>query len=204
VNIEFIVTNPLDFWHVHEKMFKSHLLGFSRLCVCLSVFPLHCPTEIIYEFIFSHLCAACPTHLIFLYFTTLITFIEEYIWRISLICDFYYPPITCSILHPRIFHSTLLLNALNARNDVSRPYRTTGKYQSFICFNLNAFVYRTGRQNILDLMVAIIPGNNFPLISAYTLNKTPVTYLYPIFQNKLPHLVTTRNKWQHLNPFRNS
>ena len=69
-------------------------------------------------------------------------------------------------------------------------------------FNINTFSHYTGRQDILDIKVAIILRNNLPLISTCTFIKTLATCSSS--QNKLPHLALTRNKWQHLSPYRNS
>jgi hypothetical protein len=58
---------------------------------------------------------------------------EEYkLWSSSL-CSFLQPPVTSSLFGPNILLSTLFLNilspcfSLNVRDQVSHPYRTTGR-----------------------------------------------------------------------------
>jgi hypothetical protein len=58
---------------------------------------------------------------------------EEYKSRSSSLCNFLHSPVTLSLFCPNILHSTLFSNtlrlcsSLNVRDQVSHPYRTTGK-----------------------------------------------------------------------------
>jgi hypothetical protein len=75
----------------------------------------------------------CLTHLILLDLLVLITLGEEYKSCSSSLCSFLHPPVTSSLFGPNIFLSTLfsntlsLFSSLNVRDQVSHPYRTTGK-----------------------------------------------------------------------------
>jgi hypothetical protein len=63
---------------------STHLhLGFSG---CL--FPSCCPTNNLYEFLFSSIHATCPTNLIFLHLIVLILLSKEYKLWSSLLCRF--------------------------------------------------------------------------------------------------------------------
>jgi hypothetical protein len=85
---------------------------------------------------------------------------------ISLLCSFLQIPVTSSILSPNNFLNTLLLNtlslcsSLNARHQVSHPYRTTGKI-IIICI-VHAFSYPKGsaRNGVLMIQYSKFP---FPL-----------------------------------------
>ena len=77
--------------------------------------------------------ATCPTHLILLELITRIIFYEQYTSPSSIICSCFHFPFTSPHLDPNILLSTLffqnlsLLSSVNVSDQVSRPYKTTGK-----------------------------------------------------------------------------
>ena len=77
--------------------------------------------------------AACPAYLILLTFITWTILGEEYRSLSSSLCSFLHSLITLSLLGPNIplntlFSNTLSLHSsLNVSDQVSHPYRTTGK-----------------------------------------------------------------------------
>jgi hypothetical protein len=77
--------------------------------------------------------ATCPVHLILLDFITQTGMDEEYTSLSSSLCSFLYSHITSSLLDPDNLPNTLLSNtftlrfSLSLRDQVSHPYKTTGK-----------------------------------------------------------------------------
>jgi hypothetical protein len=80
--------------------------------------------------------ATCSAHLTFLDFITRTILGEEYRSLSSSLCSFLYSPVTSSLLGLYIHLSPLfsdslgLHSSLNVSNQVSYPYKTTGKYSS--------------------------------------------------------------------------
>jgi hypothetical protein len=75
----------------------------------------------------------CPAHLILLALITLTILGEEYKPCSSSLSSFLQPPVTSSLVGPNILICTLFSNTLNlcsslyVRDQVSHPYKTTGK-----------------------------------------------------------------------------
>ena len=75
----------------------------------------------------SSIRATCPAHLILLDFITRTLLGEEYRSLSSSLCSFLHSPVTSSLLGPNILLNTPFSNALNVGDQVSHPYKTTGK-----------------------------------------------------------------------------
>ena len=111
-----------------ECIFSSHLgLGLSS-----GLFPSGLPTKMLYTSLFSPIRATCPSHFILLDFVTRTILGEEY-RSISSLCSFHHSPVTSSVLGSNTLLNTLssytlsLRSFLNVSDQVSHPYKTTGK-----------------------------------------------------------------------------
>jgi hypothetical protein len=97
------------------------------------LFPSGLPTNNIYAVLFSPICAICSSHNILFYLIILIILGEEYKFKSSPLCSSLNPTSTSFPFGPNILLSTLFSNTfslyspLNARDQVSYLYWTTGK-----------------------------------------------------------------------------
>ena len=86
-----------------------------------------------YAYLLSPIRATCPAHLILLDLITRITFGEQYRSLSSSLCNFLHSPVTPSFSGPKILLNTLFSNtlslcsSLSVSDQVSHPYKTTGK-----------------------------------------------------------------------------
>ena len=127
--------SPIQSIYPHPTSWRSILILFTHLHLGLpsSLFPSGFPTKILHTSLSLQMRATYPGHLILLCFNTRTLLGEEYKSFSSLLCSLLYSPVTSSLLGPNIllnimFSNTLsFLSSLNVNDQVSHPYKTTGK-----------------------------------------------------------------------------
>ena len=131
----------------HPTALISILILSSYLCLGLpsGLCPSGFSTRTLYTPFVFPIRATCPTHFTLLDLITWTIFGEQYRSLSSSLCNFLHFPITSLLLGTNIFPSTLFSNtlslhsSLNVRDQVSHPYKTTGKIMvlySLICIFL--------------------------------------------------------------------
>jgi len=111
------------------------LIFSSHQCLGLQsgLFPLGFTTKTLYTPLLAPICATCLAHLILLHLITWTILGEQYRSLSSSLCSFLHSPVTSSLLGSNILLSTLFSNtfslcsSLNVSNQISYPYKTTGK-----------------------------------------------------------------------------
>ena len=123
-----VPTTPSKFLKIHFKL-SSH----KRLGLPIGLFPSGFPTNTLCTPLSSPIRTTCHAQLIHLDFTTRTILCEEYRSFSSLLCSFLHSPVTSSLLGPKTLLNTLFSNtlslrsSLNVSDQVSHPYKTTGK-----------------------------------------------------------------------------
>ena len=126
--------SPIQSIYPQPTSWRSSLILSTHLRLGLpsGLLPSGYPTKILYTSLSSPIRATCPAHLILLHFITLTILGEEYRSFSSSLCSLLHSPVTSSLLGPNIlntiFSNTLsFLSSLNVSDQVSHPYKTTGK-----------------------------------------------------------------------------
>ena len=126
--------SPIQSIYPHPTSWRSILISTHlRLGLPSGLFPYGLPTKTLYTPLSSPIRATCPTHLILLDFITRTILGEEYRSFSSSLCNLLHSPVPSSLLGPNTLHNTLFsntlsfLSSLNVSDQVSHPYKTTGK-----------------------------------------------------------------------------
>ena len=125
--------SPNQSTYPHPTSWRSILILSThlRLGLPIGLLPSDFPTKTLHTPLSSPMCATSPAHLIPLNFITR-TILGEYRSFNSLLCNLLYSPVISFILGPNIlntlFSDTLsFLSSRNVSDQVSHPYKTTGK-----------------------------------------------------------------------------
>ena len=127
--------SPIQSIYPHPTSWRSILLLSTHLLLGLpsGLLPSGFPTKNLYTPLSPPIRATCPAHLILLDFITRTILDEEYKSFSSSLCNHLHSPVTSSFLSPNIFLNILFSNTLSflssrsVNNQVSHPYKTTGK-----------------------------------------------------------------------------
>ena len=120
---------------LHPTSWRSFLILNSHVCLSRpsGLVPSGFPTKSLYAPLLFPIHATCPAHLTILDLITLTILSEECRSLSSSLCSFLRSAVISSLLVPNILLSSLfsytlsLLSSLNVSDQVSHPYKTTGK-----------------------------------------------------------------------------
>ena len=126
--------SPIQSIYPHPTSRRSILILSTHLCLGLpsGLLPSGFPSKTLYTPLSLPIRATCPAHLILLDFITRTILGEEYKSFSSSLCSLLHYPLISSLLGPNIlntmFSNTLnFLSSRNVNDQVSHPYKTTGK-----------------------------------------------------------------------------
>ena len=135
--------SPVQSTYPHPKSWRSILILSTHLRLGL---PSGFPTKTLYTPHSSPIHATCPAHLILLDFITRTILGEQYQSFSSSLCNLLHSPVTSSLLGTNILLNTRFSDTLsflfsrNVSDQVSHPYKTTGK-----------LIVRTKLRNVLRI-----------------------------------------------------
>jgi len=127
--------SPVQSIYPHPTSWRSVLILSTHLRLGLpsGLFPSGFPAKILHTPFSSPIRATCPAHLILLDFIPRTILGEKYKSFSSSLCNRLHSSVTSSLLGPNILLNTMFSNTLsflssrNIRDQVSHPYKTTGK-----------------------------------------------------------------------------
>ena len=127
--------SPIQSIYLHPTSWRYILILSTHLCLGLpsGLLPSGFPSKTLYNPLSLPIHATLPAHLIHLDFITRTILGEEYKSFSSLLCGLLHSPVTLSLLGPNILLNTMFSNTLtflssrNVNDQVSHPYKTTGK-----------------------------------------------------------------------------